>query len=121
MFLEKMHAQHQLSRFWLIREGSLDNDVAVDEAPSPKLNELQPQGSTSGIHVSFSLILESRASAAATLPNEVVAENPAYRNLGHRREMAHGPRTHLGQEKLQHRTGNPNTSSRQGDSNNLQH
>ena len=78
----------QRSRSWLSREqcagtpksprasvrtGSLDNDVAFDEALSPKLNDLPIKGSTSGIRVSFSLFVENGASAPATLPNEVVA------------------------------------------------
>ena len=64
LFLEKIHTQHQRSRFRLIREQmrkdpevtksiisdwSLDREVAFDEAPSPKLNDRPPNGSTSRV------------------------------------------------------------------------
>ena len=56
-----------------LRTGSVDNDVPSDEAPSPELNDLPPQRSALGIYVSFSLLLENKASAPSKVPNEVVA------------------------------------------------
>ena len=69
LFLEKIHTQHQRSRFRLIHEqvrriqksprasfqtGSLHREVAFDKAPSPKLNDRPPNGSTPGKRISCS-------------------------------------------------------------------
>ena len=71
---------HQAPHFEL---GVLDSEVACDEAPPPKLNDLPPHGSTSGTRVSLSLPLEIRASAPSTLPRRSgCIRNQAHQNLG---------------------------------------
>ena len=126
MFFEKIHTQHQRSLFgWsedrchrdpefaksFIWTGSFDSEVALHEAPSPKLNDRPPNGSTSGIHDSWRTEpLHLQHCQKRWLQSS--PEKP--------KSPEHEPHTHyrLGQEKLRLHTGNPHNSSRQRD---LQH
>ena len=84
-----------------------------DEAPSPKLNDRPPNGSTPGVRVSFFMTLAPQSFCTLNATKRGGCTSPEHRNLQIPPEMQHELHTHhrLGQEKSQYYTRDPHKTS----------